>query len=275
MHAEAMVMEAGEFGGVKKMRFTAFDLSGRTAIVTGAGRGLGRGMARALAGAGATVLCAGRTQSTIDETAANIRAEGGKAGSFLFDAVKREDCRRLVEHAANEYGQLDIMVVNHGIARAAPATEVGEGDWGETIAVNLTGAFLCAQAAGRQMIAQGRGGSIILISSNGSLVGFQDLTAYGASKGGVDQLCRQLCVEWGRHNIRVNAVNPGWTTNNMAGGDDRHAAVGLNDDVKRGTPMGRRGTIAEIAGPVVFLASDAAGFISGVCLAVDGGWCAL
>ena len=174
--------------------------------------------------------------------------------------MKREDCRRLVEETAKRHGQLDVMVVNHGIALAAPATEVGEGDWAETIAVNLTGAFLCAQAAGRQMIAQGKGGSIILISSNGSLVGFQDLTAYGASKGGVDQLCRQLCVEWGKHNIRVNAVNPGWTTNNMAGGDDRHAAVGMNENVKRGTPMGRRGTVAEIAGPVVFLASDAAGF---------------
>ena len=257
------------------MPYAAFDLKGRIAIITGAGRGLGRGMAEALAQAGATVICAGRTQASIDETAAKIRAAGGKAEAFLFDAVKREDCRRLVEETAQRHGQLNVMVVNHGIARAAPATEVSEGDWAETIAVNLTGAFLCAQAAGRQMIAQGKGGSIILISSNGSLVGFQDLTAYGASKGGVDQLCRQLCVEWGPHNIRVNAVNPGWTTNNMAGGDDRHAATGMNENVKRGTPMGRRGTVAEIAGPVVFLASDAAGFVSGVCLAVDGGWCAL
>ena len=257
------------------MPYAAFDLKGRIAIVTGAGRGLGRGMAEALAQAGATVICAGRTQASIDETAAKIRAAGGKAEAFLFDAVKREDCRRLVEETAQRHGQLNVMVVNHGIARAAPATEVSEGDWAETIAVNLTGAFLCAQAAGRQMIAQGKGGSIILISSNGSLVGFQDLTAYGASKGGVDQLCRQLCVEWGPHNIRVNAVNPGWTTNNMAGGDDRHAATGMNENIKRGTPMGRRGTVAEIAGPVVFLASDAAGFVSGVCLAVDGGWCAL
>jgi gluconate 5-dehydrogenase len=257
------------------MSYAAFDLKGRVAIVTGAGRGLGRGMAEALAQAGATVICAGRTQASIDETAARIRAAGGKAEAFLFDAVKREDCRRLVDETAKRHGQLNVMVVNHGIARAAPATEVSEGDWAETIAVNLTGAFLCAQAAGRQMIAQGKGGSIILISSNGSLVGFQDLTAYGASKGGVDQLCRQLCVEWGPHNIRVNAVNPGWTTNNMAGGDDRHAATGMNENIKRGTPMGRRGTVAEIAGPVVFLASDAAGFVSGVCLAVDGGWCAL
>ncbi len=257
------------------MSYAAFDLSGRTAIVTGAGRGLGRGMAEALAEAGALTVCAGRTLAKVEETAAKIRAAGGKAEAFLFDAVNREDCRRLVADTAKRHGKLDIMVVNHGVAFSAPAVDVADRDWSETIAVNLTGAFLCAQAAGRQMIAQGKGGSIVLISSNASLVGFQDLTAYGASKGGVDQLCRQLAIEWGPHNIRVNAVNPGYTANNMAGGDDRHAAVGLNEDIRRMTPMARRGSVAEIAGPVVFLASDAAGFISGVCLAVDGGWCAL
>jgi gluconate 5-dehydrogenase len=257
------------------MTYAAFDLTGRTAIVTGAGRGLGRGMAGALADAGARVICAGRTKPGIEETAATIRAAGGQAEAFLFDAVRREDCRNLVADAAQRHGQLDIMIVNHGIARIGPAADVSEGDWNETIAVNLTGAFLCAQAAGRQMIAQGKGGSIVLISSNASLVGFRDLTSYGASKGGVDQLCRQLSIEWGPHNIRVNAVNPGYTTNNMAGGDERHGDPGLAEEIRRMTPLGRRGSVAEIAGPVVFLASDAASFISGVCLPVDGGYCAL
>ena len=256
------------------MAYAAFDLTGRTAIVTGAGRGLGRGMAEALAEAGATVICAGRTSAGIEATAGRIRAAGGQAEPFLFDAVKREDCRRLAADTAARHGKLDIMVVNHGIGLAGPAVDVEDRDWNETIAVNLTGAFLCAQAAGRQMIAQGRGGSIILISSTASLVGFHNLAAYGASKGGVDQLCRQLSVEWGPHNIRVNAVNPGYTTNNMAGGDERHAAPSLAEEIRRMTPLGRRGSVAEIAGPVVFLASDAAGFVSGVCLAVDGGYCA-
>ena len=256
------------------MPYAAFDLSGRTAIVTGAGRGLGRGMAEALAQAGARVVCAGRTMASIEETADKIRSAGGEAEPFLFDAVKRSDCQRLVAETAARHGKLDIMVVNHGIALAAPAVEVTDHDWSETIAVNLTGAFLCAQAAGRQMIAQGKGGSIVLISSNASLVGFHDLTAYGASKGGVDQLCRQLSIEWGPHRIRVNAVNPGYTTNNMAGGDERHATVSLAEEIRRMTPLGRRGSVAEIAGPVVFLASDAAAFVSGVCLVVDGGYCA-
>jgi NAD(P)-dependent dehydrogenase (short-subunit alcohol dehydrogenase family) len=105
-------------------------------------------------------------------------------------------------------------------------------------------------------------------------VGFNNLTSYGSSKGGVDQLCRQLAVEWGPHNIRVNAVNPGYTVSDTAGTEARHADPRLSEEVNRMTPLGRRATIEEIAGPVVFLASEAASFVSGVCLAVDGGYCA-
>ena len=257
------------------MPYADFDLTGRTIIVTGGGRGLGRGMAVALAEAGATVIAAGRSKAGIEETVHTIRDRGGAAHSILFDAVKREDCHRLVAETVALRGGLDAMVISHGVARHAPAVDVDDSQWRETLAVNLTGAFLCAQAAGRQMIAQGRGGSIILISSTASTVGFNKLAAYGSSKGGVDQLCRQLAVEWGPHNIRVNAVNPGYTLNDMAGTESRHADADLNEEVRRMTPLGRRATIAEIAGPVVFLASDAASFISGVCLAVDGGYCAV
>jgi NAD(P)-dependent dehydrogenase (short-subunit alcohol dehydrogenase family) len=116
------------------------------------------------------------------------------------------------------------------------------------------------------MIKQKKGGSIILISSTGSLVGFNGLAAYGASKGGVDQLCRQLAVEWGPHNIRVNCVNPGYTTHNMRGTDARHAQAEVEDEMRRMTPMKRRGTPEEMAAPVVFLASPAASFISGVVI---------
>ncbi len=266
------------------MPYAPFDLSGRVAIVTGAGRGLGRGMALALAEAGATVIAAGRQRDTIEETTSLIRKNGGTSHAIPFDAVKRADCKRLVEETVLRYGRLDCMVVNHGVARHGPAVDVDDAKWAETIAINLTGAFLCAQAAGRQMIAQGPGtsgpgesrtaGSIILISSTSSMTGSNNLVAYGSSKGGVDQLCRQLAVEWGPHGIRVNAVNPGYTRNDMVGTEARHAASGLNEEIKRMTPLGRRGTVAEIAGPVVFLASDAASYISGVCLAVDGGYCA-
>jgi gluconate 5-dehydrogenase len=256
------------------MPYVNFDLTGRIAIVTGGGRGLGRGMAMALAEAGATVVVAGRSKASVEETADKVRERGGACHPMVFDAVKREDCRRLVAETVANHGRLDTIVVNHGVARHGPAIDVDDSRWQETIAINLTGAFLCAQAAGRQMIAQNGGGSIILISSTASMIGSDNLVAYGSSKGGVDQLCRQLAVEWGPYNIRVNAVNPGYTLNDMAGTEARHADPSLNEEMKRMTPLGRRATIAEIAGPVVFLASDAASFVSGVCLAVDGGYCA-
>jgi gluconate 5-dehydrogenase len=256
------------------MPYPDFDLTGRIAIVTGAGRGLGRGMAVALAEAGATVIAADRSKAGIDETVDVIRDRGSSAHAILFDAVKREECRRLVAETVTRYGRVDTIVISHGVNQHGPAVAIEDSEWQETLAINLTGVFLCAQAAGRQMIAQRHGGSIILISSTASTVGFDKLAAYGCSKGGVDQLCRQLAVEWGPHNIRVNAVNPGYTVNKMAGAAVGQVDLDLDGEVRQMTPLGRRATIAEIAGPVVFLASAAASFITGVCLAVDGGYCA-
>jgi NAD(P)-dependent dehydrogenase (short-subunit alcohol dehydrogenase family) len=256
------------------MSYADFDLTGQIAIVTGAGRGLGRGMAMALAEAGAAVVVADRSKAGVDETADMIDKCGRAAYPIMFDAVRGDDCRRLVAETVALHGRLDTFVVSHGVTQHGPAIEIEEPQWQETLSINLTGVFLCAQAAGRQMIAQGHGGSIVLISSTASTVGFDKLAAYGTSKGGVDQLCRQLAVEWGPYNIRVNAVNPGYTSNEMAGTKTPHTDPHHIDEVKQMTPLGRRATVAEIAGPVVFLASNAASFISGVCLAVDGGYCA-
>ena len=254
----------------------AFDLSGKTAIVSGAGRGLGRAMAKALAQAGAKVAVGARTMAEVEETAQEIVAGGGHAFAVHVDATKPEDCRRMVERAVASGGSLDIAVVNHGVGDAAAAEDTSEDMFRRMVDINLTGCFNLAQAAGRQMIRQKKGGSIVLVSSTGSLVGFAGLAAYGASKGGVDQLCRQLAVEWGPHDIRVNCVNPGYTTHRMRGSgarDDDEAAV--EEEMRRMTPMQRRGTPEEMAWPVVFLASPAAAFISGIVLPVDGGYCAM
>jgi NAD(P)-dependent dehydrogenase (short-subunit alcohol dehydrogenase family) len=257
------------------MTESPFDLTGKVAIVTGAGRGLGRAMAKALAQAGAKVVVAARTLAEVAETAKEIGAAGGASFAVPWDATKTADCQRLIDRVVESSGSLDIAVVNHGIGFAVAAAETTEEQFRRTVEINLTGCFNVAQAAGRQMIQQGRGGSIILTSSTGSLVGFDGLVAYGASKGGVDQLCRQLAVEWGPHNIRVNCVNPGYTTHHMRGEAGRGAQPEADEEMRRMTPMRRRGTPEEIAAPVVFLASPAASFVSGIILPVDGGYCAM
>lgn len=256
------------------MSHPAFDLSGQSVIVTGGGRGLGRGMALAFAEAGAKVLVGARSADELNQTVAMIEKAGGVAMAHIFDARSPEDCRRLVEAAAQRFGRLDAMIVNHGVAFAGAAEAVAPEDWNETMAINLTGCWNCAQAAGRAMIAQGKGGSIVLISSTGSLRAFPEIAAYDISKAGVDQMARQLSSEWGRYEIRVNAVNPGYTENHMRGGDARHEKPEVEAHIRARTPLERRGTIAEIAAPVLFLCSPAAAFVSGVVLPVDGGYCA-
>lgn len=254
------------------MENSTFDLSGKTAIVTGAGRGLGAAMAMGLARAGAKVVCAARTASEIDATTSAILKNNGVSVSHVCDATKRSDCDGLIEAALNHFGKVDIMLVNHGVGRAIVPEDVSEEDWRDMMDVNLNGCFNCAQAAGRQMIAQGHGGSIILVSSNASLVAFRGLTSYSVSKAGVDMLCRQLAFEWGKHNIRVNTINPGYMTHHMRGAEERHSDPALDERLKKITPIPRRGDPEELVGPAIFLASDASSFVTGLNMPVDGGY---
>ena len=250
-----------------------FDLTGKVAIVTGSGRGIGRALARGMAEAGARVTVCGRTGDIVKETAEELRAEGHEILDVVFDAPQPEDVARLIERTVSAFGTLDIMVVNHGIGRAARAEEITSQQWNEMIAINLTSAFSCAQAAGRQMIAQGRGGSIVFTSSTSSLVVFEQLTSYGAAKAGLDHTARHLAVEWGPHNIRVNVVAPGYMTSHMRGSGQRYEDPEHLRGVLAATPLGRKGDAGEMVGPTIFLASNAASYVTGHVIPVDGGWC--
>lgn len=251
-----------------------FDLTGKTAIVTGAGRGLGRAMAIGLAEAGASVVVASRTGAEVEETAGLIRGAGGKALPVAMDATKRADCQRLVDATVEHFGRLDVLLANHGIGMAQMAVDITDEELERMLAVNLGSVIVCAQVAGRRMIAQGHGGSIILVSSTSSWLAFPGLTSYGAAKAGVDEVARQLAAEWGVHGIRVNTINPGYMTHHMRGSEARHDDPEEMRIVRERTPLRRKGRPEELVGPAIFFASDASSFVTGHTMPVDGGWCA-
>jgi NAD(P)-dependent dehydrogenase (short-subunit alcohol dehydrogenase family) len=250
-----------------------FDLTGKVAIITGSWRGLGKAMAEGLSGAGATVVISGRSAAEVEATTQEFADKGREVMSLTFDATRRSDCQRLVDATVERFGRLDVMVANHGGGASRPALDIDDETWNHAIGVNLTSAFYCCQVAARQMIKQGAGGSIIVTSSTASMVAFHNLLAYGAAKGGVDQMVRQMALEWGAYNIRVNAINPGYTTHRPRGPQlDPNSET--EQQINRLTPLGRSGRPEEFAGPAIFLASDASSFVTGVCLPVDGGYVA-
>ena len=258
------------------MSTSIFDLTGKVAVVTGGGRGLSRTMAMGLADAGAKVVVCTRTKADVDAVAAEINDRGGDALAIAFDATSREDCQRLMDETIKAYGRLDVMLVGHGVSgTVVDAEDTTIDDFENVVAINITGCFNAAQFAARQMIKQGDGGSIILVSSTSSLVAFPGIMAYGASKGGVDQMMREMAAVWGTHNIRVNTINPGYTTHAMKGVGPREPDPEHEAHVRRMTPLERQGEPAEFAGPAIFLASDASSFVTGVVLPVDGGYCIL
>ena len=257
------------------MSLALFDLTGKTAIVTGSGRGLGRALALGLATAGARVVTSARTIAEAEAVAGEIEADGGAAMALRADVSKRADCEALVAAAVERFGRLDVMVCNAAVAYLKAAEDTTDEEWDSTIDIGLKGAFFSAVAAARRMTAQGAGGSIVMTSSNASVVGFPDLLVYNAAKGGLDQLVRTMAIEWGPRGIRVNAFNPGYIARPMTGMRDERDDPWVQRAIAKQTPLGRAGRLEEFVGPALFLASDAASFVSGVTLVVDGGYCAL
>jgi NAD(P)-dependent dehydrogenase (short-subunit alcohol dehydrogenase family) len=240
-------------------------------VVTGASRGIGRGLAEALAAAGATVAVTARSVAEASEVAAAIVDAGSTATPHALDVSDVSAIQRGIDDVVAHHGRLDILVANAGLGDNHPALDVSEADWDDMMAVNAKGLFFSAQAAGRVMLAQGSG-RIIAISSQASLVGIRDHAVYCATKGAVNQLVRVLALEWGHLGVTVNAVAPTFirTPGTAERLDQPEYLRGVLDRI----PMGKVGTIADVAGAVVYLASDAAGMVNGVVLPVDGGWTA-
>lgn len=248
-----------------------FDLTGRVAIVTGAGRGLGRTMALALASAGADVVAAARTDAEIKSLAGEIEHLGRRAMAMTCDVTSEQSCEDLVEAAVDSLGSVDILVNNAGINIRKPILELSFEEYQRVIDTNLHGYFLCARAAGRFMVEQ-QSGKVVNISSIFGRVALPGQGAYASSKGGIEQLTKVLALEWARSNVQVNAIAPTYfeteLTRPLFEDPARH------DFITERTPMGRWGQPDELAGSVIFLASPASDYITGHTLMVDGGWTA-
>lgn len=248
-------------------------LEGKVAVVTGSNRGIGRGIAVDLAKEGCKVVVNSHKDSKdAYEVLDEIKKLGSDAIFVVADVSRENDVKNLVGKAVKKFGRLDIFVNNAGILVSGTVTTLTEKDWDMQINVNLKGVFLCTKYAVQQMIKQGKGGRIINISSIAGLVGFEGISAYCASKGGVTELTREVALDLAKYGITVNAINPGVIVTDMT-------TAMLNDEATKksmleNTPVGRLGQPEDIANAAVFLALDESSFITGHNLVVDGGWTA-
>lgn len=245
-----------------------FRLDGRVALVTGSSGGIGEGLARGLAGAGATVVINGRTASKVASVAASIRAAGGKAHEAVFDVTDSKAAAAGVDVIERTAGPIAILINNAGIQRRAPLHEISDETWREVMATNLDSLFYVSKAVAKHMIPRAKG-SIINICSVMSELGRPTVVPYTAAKGGVKMLTKGMAVDWGRHGIRVNGIGPGYFKTEL------NAALVADEKfsswIAGRAPLGRWGDVDELVGAAIYLASDAASFVTGHILYVDGG----
>ena len=245
-----------------------FSLTDRVAIVTGGGRGIGKGIALGLAEAGADVIVTARTVAEIERTAAEIRSLGRRALAIPADVRVSEQVADVVQRTLDEFHRIDVLVNNAGATFVLPALKLSERGWDGLIVENLKSCFLCSKAVVEAMIKQGKG-SIINIASTEGLRAGPTNPAYGAAKAGLINLTQSLALEWAPHHIRVNAIAPGFIQTEalpLALQEYPHLQELLNR-----VPLGHPGTPKDIAAAVIYLASDASGYVTGAVITVDGG----
>lgn len=253
------------------MSASGFRIEGRVAVVTGASSGLGVAMANGLADAGARLVLAARRAERIGEVAERLARRGAEVLAVPCDVADEDAVDALVAATLERFGGLDLLVNNAGITNIVPAEEEPVEAFKRVLDTNLVGAFVCAQRCARPMLAAGKG-AIVNVSSILGLVGVGQIpqASYTASKGGLVNLTRDLAAQWARRGVRVNGIAPGWFASEMT-------AEMFDDDgalrwIRGRTPMGRVCEPEEVVGPLIFLLSDAASFVTGQTLPVDGGW---
>ena len=246
-----------------------FDLTGKTAIVTGGSRGIGKEMAEALAEAGANLMLCARRAEWLDETVGEFLAKNYNVTAKIADVSVPEDIQAVVDETLENFGQIDVLINNAGISWGAMPEEMPLEQWQKVINVNLTGCFLCAQAVGREMLKR-QSGSIINVASISGITSSANgpyYAGYVASKAGLIGLTRELAASWGRRGIRVNAIAPGFFHSRLADAViDRYEG-----DIRDNNPIPRIGAEGELKGITVFLASEASSYVTGQTIAVDGG----
>jgi NAD(P)-dependent dehydrogenase (short-subunit alcohol dehydrogenase family) len=252
------------------MTYKGFDLSGRVAVVVGGTSGIGQIIGRGLAEAGADVIPTGRRAELIETEAKEIEALGRRSLRVCSDALDRQSLEKLLSAVIGKFGKVDILVYAAGRTKRTPFLDLEEREWSEILETNLTGAYRTSQVFGRHMVER-KYGRIIHIASLASFVGLHEVAAYGASKSGLAGLTRTLAIEWARFGVCVNAIAPGVFRTAM---NEKLLEGPRGKEFLVRTPMGRFGKLEELVGSAIFLASEAASFVTGTILQVDGGFLA-
>lgn len=253
------------------MAVKGLDISGKIAVVVGGTSGIGRALALGLAEAGADVVATSRRAEQVEETTAQIEATGSRSLAIASDVGDRASLEHVLHETVSKFGTVDILINCAGKTKRGPTLDFDEAIWQDILDTNLTGTLRCCQVFGRHMIARGYG-RIINIASLSSFVALYEVAAYAASKAAVASLTKSLAIEWARHGVCVNAIAPGVFRTAM--NSELLDNTGRGKELLLRTPMGRFGKVEELVGGVIYLSSEAASFVTGEILAVDGGFLA-